>query len=549
MTNKEIAREFNLLGKIMELHDENQFKVRSYANAYINIRKFPEPLAEMEPEKLSDLPGIGKAISEKIKELLSTGEMETLNRYLAVTPPGIVEMLQIKGFGPKKIKLVWKELGIESVGELMYAVNENRLLDLKGFGQKTQDNLKEQLEYFIASAGQKHLAAVLPAAAEIFRDIKTKFPGDLHSLTGEVYRKEDTVSGIEILTTTAQDSILAYLKTVDDIAVEDEGIYYYGFPLIIQSVAGSDFYYELAVGSSTEKFAQKLDIPKKNYNNEEEVFINNQLPYYIPEFRQDENVDALDSYPSDPSMIIASEHLKGCIHNHSIWSDGMNTMAEMAEAAKQKGYEYFVMSDHSRSAFYANGLQIERLYMQLDELTALDQADQDIKLFSGIESDILNNGDLDYPDDVLAQLDVVIASVHSNLKMDEGKATQRLITAIENPYTSILGHPTGRLLLSRPAYPIDHKKVIEACAANNVAIELNANPYRLDLDWRWIHYATERGVLISINPDAHSTSGIDDTQFGVYAARKAALSRYQCLNAMELDEFEEWLEEQHMKRG
>ena len=186
--------------------------------------------------------------------------------------------------------------------------------------------------------------------------------------------------------------------------------------------------------------------------------------------------------------------------------------------------------------------------MQLDEIRKLDQEETEIKLFSGTESDILANGNLDYPDEVLADLDLIVASVHSSLKMDKAKATKRLITAVENPFTSILGHPTGRLLLSRPGYPIDTAKVIDACAANNVAIELNANPNRLDMDWRWINYAISKGVLISINPDAHSIAGLDDSQYGVDAARKAGLPIAYCLNAMDLDEFEEWLEEQHEKR-
>jgi len=267
----------------------------------------------------------------------------------------------------------------------------------------------------------------------------------------------------------------------------------------------------------------------------------NGYPYYIKEYREEENISVLDRYPGDSSIIIMDD-IKGCIHNHSTYSDGMNTLEEMLLAAADKSYEYFVITDHSKSAFYADGLIEETLYQQLDEIRDLDQKHDHIRLFSGIESDILSDGSLDYTDDMLAELDVIIASVHSNLKMDEAKATQRLITAIENPYTSILGHPTGRLLLSRTGYPIDYHKVIDACADNNVAIELNANPSRLDLDWRLIDYATNKGVLISINPDAHSVKGIEDIAYGVASARKAALPRSYCLNAMDVEEFEEWLQ-------
>ena len=220
----------------------------------------------------------------------------------------------------------------------------------------------------------------------------------------------------------------------------------------------------------------------------------------------------------------------------------------MAQATMDKGYEYLVITDHSKSAFYANGLTEDRLIAQLDEVRSIDQSMDDFRLISGIESDILSDGSLDYADEVLAELEIIVASVHSNLKMDISKATNRLITAVENPYTSILGHPTGRLLLSRKGYPIDYHKVIDACAANNVAIEINANPLRLDIDWTYVQYAVDKGVLISINPDAHSTKALDDTYYGVCIARKAGLSKYNCLNAFDIEEIEEWIMEQHQKR-
>lgn len=549
MTNKEIANKFNLLGKIMELHDENPFKIRSYANAYINIRKQPDPLSEMSPEETSHLSGIGKAISEKIYELVSTGEMQTLNRYLELTPSGIVEMLSIKGFGPKKIKTIWKELGIESIGELIYAVNENRLIDLKGFGQKTQDSLKAQLEYYLDSVGKWHYGAIENNAIELVDLLKSTFEKHSFQLTGPIHRKCDIIERIDIITSMDEKSLLSLFEKVDDIETTDSGLTYKSFPLQLHYSNENNFIFDWAKQSSDAAFWEKLNIKQATYDSLENLWQENGHPHFIPEFCESENIDNIDSYPSNADAIVQLDDIKGCIHNHSTFSDGMNTMQEMIEAAFEKGHEYFVMTDHSKSAFYANGLQIERLNQQLDELTKLDQSQSDIRIFTGIESDILNDGSLDYPDDVLAELDVVIASVHSNLKMNEQKATQRLITAIQNPYTSILGHPTGRLLLSRQGYPIDHKAIIEACSDYNVAIEINANPYRLDIDWRWIQYAMEKDVLISINPDAHSIKGIDDTYYGVCSARKGALSKYACLNAFDLEEFEEWLMEQHEKRG
>ena len=547
MTNKEIASRFKLLANLMELHDENAFKIRSYSNAYLNLRKQPVELSTMETAEIEALPGVGKAISAKIAELLQTGTIKNIEMYLEKTPAGLVEILGIKGLGAKKIRQIWKELEIESLGELMYAINENRLLDLKGFGAKTQQNIKEQLEYFMESSDKQLYARILPAAIQVLEDLKASYPGEMFSLCGDLHQKKPVISKALILATLSEAEIGNFCAKQEIIEKKEGRFFIVSCPFEIIHSPAEKFYYELVKLSSGNRFFEKLEITEKKYPDEQAVFTDNNLKFYIPEFREDEQLEYLNSYSKAPD-IIEPDDIVGCIHNHSNYSDGINTMEEMLLAANEKSYQYFVMTDHSRSAFYANGLEIERLMSQLDEIQRLDQKHGDIRFFSGIESDILANGDLDYPDDILAQLDLVVASVHSNLKMDEQKANARILKAIENPYTSILGHPTGRLLLSRKGYPLDMHKIIDACAANNVAIELNANPLRLDMDWRYIQYAMNKGVLISVNPDAHSIKGIEDTLFGVYAARKGALLKSYCLNAMPLEEFEEWLAEQHEKR-
>jgi len=247
--------------------------------------------------------------------------------------------------------------------------------------------------------------------------------------------------------------------------------------------------------------------------------------------------------------VIELNDIKAIIHSHSNWSDGAETLESMANAAKEKGYEYLVISDHSKTAFYANGLREERIVSQHQQIDELNKKLYPFRIFKSIESDILNDGSLDYSDEVLNSFDLIIASIHSNLKMTEDKAMMRLINAIENPFTSILGHMTGRLLLSRNGYPVDHHKIIDACVANNVVIELNAHPRRLDIDWRWIREATDKGVLISINPDAHSITGFDDCKYGILVAQKAGLTKYQNLSSYTLSEFEEFLMEQHQKRS
>ncbi|HVX28252.1 MAG TPA: PHP domain-containing protein, partial [Parafilimonas sp.] len=246
--------------------------------------------------------------------------------------------------------------------------------------------------------------------------------------------------------------------------------------------------------------------------------------------------------------IIQPEDIAAIIHSHSKWSDGNNTLEEMADAAIKMGLQYLVISDHSKTAFYANGLTEERLKAQYAEIDELNKKLKPFKIFKSIESDILNDGSLDYSDEVLSSFDLVIASVHSNLKMNEEKAMMRLLNAIKNPFTSILGHCTGRLLLSRAGYPISHKKIIDACAEYNVAVELNANPRRLDMDWRYLNYCTEKNVLISINPDAHSTKAFEHTKYGVLAAQKAGITKQQNLSSFSLQQFEEFLKIQKAKR-
>jgi len=547
MTNKEIAFKFRLLASLMELHEENAFKIRSYNNAYLNIRKLPRELTELNESEISALPGVGKAITAKITELIETGSLKNIEKLLDITPEGIVQMLGIKGLGAKKIGVIWKDLGVESAGELLYAVNENRLIDLKGFGAKTQENIKQQLEYFIESSDKQLYARIIPDMELLLEGLKAAYPEKLFSFCGELHMKNPIISEACILGEIDNKSFQKFCRKLTLTDGEERNTIN-GTPIVYYQSSREYFYYNLVELSTGSNFFQKIKLQKRAYNSEKEVFEHKGLPYYIPEFREDSNLEFIEKYPGE-NNIVKLEQLKGCIHNHSTYSDGVNTIEEMISTAEEKNYEYFVMTDHSKSAFYANGLEIERLREQGDALRLLDQQNEGIRIFSGIESDILSNGDLDYPDDVLAELDLVIASVHSNLKMDKNKATSRILKAIENPFTSILGHPTGRLLLSRKAYPLDMYAIIDACADHDVAIEINANPLRLDIDWRYVQYAVSKNVLLSINPDAHSIKGIDDNLWGVWAARKGALPISHCLNAMPLDEFEDWLRNQHEKRN
>lgn len=539
MNNKEIARKFNLLGKVMELHDENPFKVRSYTSAYASLRKVSSPLIEMSEEELSEIKGVGKAIVGKIVELRDSGSMVTLQRYVDITPPGILEMLQIRGFGPKKVKVIWNQLNIITPGELLMACQENRLLELKGFGMKTQKALQEQLEFYFASRGQVHYAYVIDEANELLVLLKDRFSQSLVELTGEIRRKMPIVNAIEILTTASEEEMEAFiLELAEEIP---ELLSYKGYAVEITQVEEAYFGMEQFEKSASKEFLEAADIEYEAYEEEESIFLEWDMAFVDPEYR--ESAMAIDQakYGMLPDLI-TNEDMLGVVHNHSTYSDGLHTLREMSDYTRDNGFQYLVMSDHSKAAFYADGLkedQVEAQWADIDQINA--SYDDGFRVYKGIEADILNDGSMDYGNDFLSQFEVVVASIHSQLNMDMEKANRRLIKAIENPHTHILGHMTGRLLLSRAGYPIDHELIIDACAANGMIIELNANPQRLDIDWTWIPSALEKGVMISINPDAHVRESIHYMQFGVHVARKAGLSKEQCLNSKNADDFARWV--------
>jgi|TARA_B110000483_G_scaffold82372_1_gene102316 DNA polymerase (family 10) len=539
MSNKEIARKFNLLGKVMELHDENPFKVRSYTSAYASLRKVSSPLVEMSEEELSEIKGVGKAIVGKIVELRDSGSMVTLQRYVDITPPGILEMLQIRGFGPKKVKVIWNQLNITIPGELLMACQENRLVELKGFGMKTQKALQEQLEFYFASRGQVHYAYVIDEANELLVLLQDRFSQKLVELTGEIRRKMPIVNAIEILTTASEEEMEEFiLELAEEIP---ELLSYKGYAVEITQVEEAYFGIEQFEKSASKEFLEAADIEYEPYEEEESIFLEWDMAFVDPEYRESAMAVDQAKYGTLPDLI-TNEDMLGVVHNHSTYSDGLHTLKEMSDYTRDNGFQYLVMSDHSKAAFYADGLkedQVEAQWAEIDQINA--SYDDGFRVYKGIEADILNDGSMDYGNDFLSQFEVVVASIHSQLNMDMEKANRRLIKAIENPHTHILGHMTGRLLLSRAGYPIDHELIIDACAANGMIIELNANPQRLDMDWTWIPSALEKGVIISINPDAHVRESIHYMQFGVHVARKAGLTKEQCLNSKNADDFARWV--------
>ncbi|MDN3549009.1 DNA polymerase/3'-5' exonuclease PolX [Mucilaginibacter aquaedulcis] len=547
MENKPIARTLRLFSQLMELHEVNPFKIKSVANAAFKVDKLPFPIAGKTLAELEKVDGVGKSIASKIIELFETGTIAEMDELLANTPEGVVEMMGIKGIGPKKVAIIWRELGIENTGELFYACNENRLIEAKGFGLKTQEEIRKAIEFRMASNGKFLYAQVEKEANELMDEIKSIFPDALKHFAGEFRRLNDIITEIVIVVGSV-DHELAYntlmqSKILTNVTRNENhvsGELQNGLLVDIICVDKADYFKELFLNTGTDDHVQavleRINTPLDQPESEEIIYKKAGLAWIQPELREG-TIFIEKAENNQLPTLITTHDLKGSLHNHSTWSDGVNTVEEMALYCRDNlKLEYLGMCDHSKSAFYAKGLSIERVLQQQEEIDHLNKKLDGFHIFKGIESDILYDGSLDYPDEILQKFDFIVASVHSILKMDEEKATSRLITAIENPYTTILGHPTGRLLLSRGGYPINHKKVIDACAANNVVIEVNANPLRLDLDWRWHQYALEKGVWLSINPDAHRVEGFLDMHYGVLAARKGGLYKEMCLNALSLQE-------------
>ncbi len=554
MDNYAIADNFSLLAKLMDIHGENSFKTKTYSVAAFTIEKLPMQLADTPVDKLASIKGIGESVAKKIQEQLQTGQLGILNEYLANTPPGIIELLAIKGIGPKKLAVIWKELEIETPGELLYACEENRLLLYKGFGEKTQENIKEAIKFYLSSQDRHLYGDIENFALAADSKIKAVFAQYTFLLAGAFRRQLEIIDRLEWVTNAPITELAPFFEAngYASLAVGDAIRSAFKGPENIEFAFyhSGNVYGDLFLQSGSAEFLEKwlaLYPLKNSYASEEDIFAGAGVEF-IPAYLREGAAVIQQAEKQQLPQVIQPGDITAIIHSHSKWSDGVNTIEEMAKAAIEKGLQYLVISDHSKTAFYANGLKEEQVAAQHQHVDELNKALHPFKIFKSIESDILNDGALDYSNDVLGTFDLVIASVHSNLKMKEDKAMMRLMNAIENPYTNILGHATGRLLLSRAGYPIDHKKIIDACAANNVVIELNAHPKRLDIDWRWINYCLEKGVLISIDPDAHSIDGFNDTRYGVLAAQKAGVTKQQNLSSFSLAQFEQFVLAQQEKR-
>ncbi|KUO51325.1 MAG: histidinol-phosphatase [Desulfitibacter sp. BRH_c19] len=567
MDKHSVARILKEIGLFLELMGENPFKTRAYYNGARIIEFLEEDLGVLVKEnRLKDVKGIGAALNEKITELVLSGQLIYYEELKANIPQGLMEMLHVPGLGPKKIKVLYEELAINSIIELEYACKENRLVDLKGFGAKSQENILKGIEYLKRFQGQYYYSEAIVIAEDIIQELKTSPDLVQISLAGSIRRCKETVKDIDLVASSENPkeltNYLANLSVVNDVIALGETKVSVklnlGINLDLRVVKPDEYPYALHhfTGSKEHNTAMRhraktIDLKMNEYgvfqgekridcSDEIEVFKALGLEFIPPELREDLGEIEAAENGSLPQLVKEAD-IKGAFHIHTTFSDGTNTLHEMVCACIELGYEYLGITDHSQSAFYAGGLREREVYRQQQEIAHLKEKYPEIDIYSGIESDIKPDGSLDYSDEVLDSFDFVIASVHSNLKMSKDKATERLVRAMEHPKVTMLGHPTGRLLLGREGYPLDMEQIFDAARKYNVIIELNASPARLDLDWRYLKRAKELGILITINTDAHRIEELRDVVYGVKIARKGWLESQNIFNCKSRQDVRQYL--------
>ena len=558
MSNKEIIGKLKRIAKLMELHGANDFKIRSYQNAIQRLERIHEPLVVKNELDLLEIDGLGKTIASEINEISQTGSSIQLNDYENKTPIGLKELMQFRGIGIKKLRTLWNDFGVDDKSSLKTLVNSGQLLSVKGFGPKTVKNLGEIVEFAFECEGKIYFSDAEIIGNSIVSELKSNFDDAQISFVGKLRRKWEIIDTIEILTDIPLPKIMTVLDNVSNLNYDKKK----SGPFSWKGEWTSDVNVEVIIYPTTSaKFAANLllktgspehlnwpleelkfadYINQNSWETEDEYYTNAGLAYCEPEIREGDWEMALAGQDKLPELVKLKD-LKGILHNHTTYSDGQNTVREMAEACKSLGYDYLGITDHSKAAsFYANGMFEERVFKQQEEIDQLNKEDGSFRIFKGIEADILGDGALDYDNDTLSSFDFVVASIHSGLSMDKKRATERLITAIANPHTTFLGHMTGRILLQRQGYPVDHDAIINACAEFGVIIEINAHPKRLDIDWRWVHKAQDKGLILSINPDAHEIAGYKDMYYGVCVGRKGGLTKEQTFNAWSLAEVDDY---------
>ena len=562
MTKDQVAASLREIGTILELNGENPFKCRAYLNAARTLETSPTDLTELvRTDRLGELPGIGDALREKITTLVNTGKLPYLEELRTTIPSGLLSLLDLPGLGPKKLRILRDQLKIESIEALTKACQDGRLASLDGFGEKTATNLLDSIQRRATYSKLHRLGTALPAAQALLNHLRECPSVSQAEIAGSLRRGKEIVKDLDLIASSNKpkevmkafisapnvEKVIAHGETKSSVILAG------GIPCDLRVVPPEVWPTALAhfTGSKEHNIALrqraidcglhlsewgllkgKSKTPLK-LKDEKDLHKALGLAFIPPELREDSGEIAAAEKDELPDLL-TRDQIRGCLHNHTLASDGQNTLAAMAQAAAELGLEWLGIADHSKSSFQANGLDVKRLEKQIEEIQSLNSKKPKCTLLSGTECDILKEGKLDFPDSLLKELDYVVASVHSGFTSDEKEMTDRILRAIENPHVTCLGHLTGRLLLEREAYPVNIPKILDAAAANGTWIELNANPWRLDLDWRWWHKARDLGILCCINPDAHKTSHLRFLDFGVTLARKGWLRAQDVVNTRTL---------------
>jgi len=578
MNKDEIAGVFENIARLLELKGENPFKVRAYTHAARALEALSEPLETLIAEdRLTAVDGIGKATGEKITELSTHNRLDYYDNLREEFPPDILTLFEIQGLGAKKIKALWDTLKVHSVTSLERACKDGSVAALPGFGEKTAANILKGIEHMRSHAGEFLFGDVAHIAEGLLDDLRGHPDVNLAQIAGSFRRKKEIVRDLDFIVSTKQpEAVMAFFTThplVENVlahgATKSSVILKSGIQCDLRAVTGPEFPFALnyftgskehnvrmrsralSRGWSLNEYrfsaaeGRELREPLPEVHEEADIYRALGLDPVEPELREDRGeIDAAEKHKLP--HLIEWTNLRGTFHNHTTASDGRATLENMVAAAKELGLEYLGIADHSKASFQASGLDEIRLAAQVARIAELNAADKDFRIFAGTECDILKDGSLDFADEVLATLDYVVASVHSSFTMPEAEMTNRIIRAMENPHVTMLGHLTGRLLLSREPYQLNIPAILDAAAATGTIIELNANPRRLDLDWRWWPLAKEKGVKCAINPDAHTTAGLQDLLFGVGVARKGWLTKNDVINTLPLTRIESILK---AKRG
>ena len=572
MDKKEMISYLKDFLSLLEIVGENEFKLRAYRNAIrmFEYMKEEDFLNYLKNKNLDELKGVGKKISNNLYELYEEGRIREFEDLKREMPQGVLMMLKIPGVGPKKVKRIYEELKISNLKDLKEAVSCGKLSKIKGFGPKVGEKILSGIDFLIRNEGLFRYDVGYNLAEKLNKVLNEINGVDKVFLSGKLRRFDNTLDKIDLILVPGTKNLdeisnkILKLEVVYDVIEKKENsrvvfLSSDGFKVDIKFVLPEKLPYSLLVFTGSARHVRKLNeiIGKRGFElnenglfdpdgnlvdvkDEKELYVKMGLKGFIPtELREDAGEIEYSLNKKIPELV-KLEDIKGVIHLHTTYSDGKYSLSEMAEKAIEYGYKYMVVSDHSKSAFYANGLQEERIFKQFEEIDLLNKKFSNFKILKGIEVDILKDGSLDYDDEILSQFDIVIASVHSSFSLSKEDMTNRLLKAIKNKYVDILGHPTGRLILRREGYEVDMERILEAAYKNKKAIEINANPNRLDLDYSFVKKAVDMGIKLSINPDAHSLSGFDDVFYGVKVARKGWAKKENILNTFEIKEILDW---------